>query len=72
MSDFQYLTNSTNFHLNLSSNICIVRYGEIFRGDKVRHWGHYGVGELDKDHYVEVYIGVTMGRSSGETRDTVG
>lgn len=35
MSDFLYLTNSSDLHLNLSGYICIARYGEIFRGDKV-------------------------------------
>ncbi len=32
-NDFRYLTR--HLGLNLNNHICIVRYGEIFRGDKV-------------------------------------
>ena len=33
ISDFQYLVY--NLSLNLTGNVCIARYGQIFRGDKV-------------------------------------
>lgn len=47
--DFQYVTNSTGLALNLSSHdiICIARYGQIFRGDKVREGTREGRGEED-------------------------
>ena len=44
LSDFEYLTNSSGPQLNLSSYICIVRYGQIFRGDKV--WIEYYINGL--------------------------
>ena len=34
INDFLYLTQ--NLSLDLSNHICMVRYGQIFRGDKVR------------------------------------
>ncbi len=33
INDFLYLTQ--NLSLDLSNHICMVRYGQIFRGDKV-------------------------------------
>ena len=33
ISDFQYLVY--NLSLNLTGHVCIARYGQIFRGDKV-------------------------------------
>ena len=41
LSDFQYVTNSSGLALNLSDHICLARYGQIYRGDKVRRhlWG---------------------------------
>ena len=65
MSDFDYLVNSTDLHLNLSSYICIVRYGEIFRGDKVKIWGKSVIGrkiladvssKQDGNHLHTIYV----------------
>ena len=36
IKDFLFLTN--NLSLDLTGHICIARYGEIFRGDKVSFW----------------------------------